>query len=223
MKVSTDRIRERLTALGKNPSGASLEAGLQKDAIRNILRGLSVNVRTDTMMAVAAVLDCSVEYLMGVGDTIGPAPPVSVVMRRDSRMGVLPVKFEVGAGYWRHGLSEVSGEWGPVSPHPRYPDAPQWLERVIGDGALEKFAARDLVHVVEPDSYTPVLGDYVIVVLEASGLSERSIRRVVTGRDKVLRLACPTKAPGFGDPIPLDGSVAFRLVGKIVGFYSTMD
>ena len=222
MQVSSERIRRRLGELGKNPSGAALEAGLTKDAIRNILRGRSVNVRTDTMMALAAVLDCSVEYLMGAVETPGLAHPGGVLPRRESKLGNLPVKHEVGAGYWRNNDAELAGESGPVSPNPRYPDAPQWLERVMGLGAADKFGPGDLVHAVEPDGYTPVLGDYVVVVQETGGLMERSIRHVVAGRGHTLCLACPTKAPGFAESLEL-GAPGHRVVGKIVGCYSPMD
>ena len=94
----------------------------------------------------------------------------------------------------------------------------------MGLGAADRFAPGDLVHVVEPVGYQPLLGDFVVAVqVEAGGdLQERSIRKVVAGRGGELVLACPTTAPGFKDTIAL-GDAGCRIVGKIIGRYSPMD
>lgn len=69
-----DRIKERLDALGKTATGASLEISQNKDLLRDIINGRTRNPRTDTMQKIAGVLECTVEWLMyGDGE---PAPPV---------------------------------------------------------------------------------------------------------------------------------------------------
>lgn len=58
------RIQERLKALKISPSQASLRAGLSKDAIRNLQRGSTIGMRTQSLKALAPVLDTSVEWLL---------------------------------------------------------------------------------------------------------------------------------------------------------------
>ena len=223
-RISADRIRERLSVVGKTAAGASLEAGLSRDAIRNILRGLSMNATTNTMMRLAKVLDCSIEYLAGLDPNSGPGPAIG-------RPGIepqfefLPVLHEVGAGYWLEAPSGATGEYGPVGTNQRYAGFSQWLERVIGTGADSHFQAGELTHVVDAEAtgYKPLVGDHVIVERWVGGLTERSIRLVQSGRDGVLSLVCPTDNPRFSAVItwPSDGS--WRIVGKVIGRYSAFD
>jgi transcriptional regulator with XRE-family HTH domain len=67
------RLRERLMALRRTPRSVSIDAGLSPDALRMILSGRSQNPRSDTLAALAEVLDCDVRYLMGATD-VAPAP-----------------------------------------------------------------------------------------------------------------------------------------------------
>jgi transcriptional regulator with XRE-family HTH domain len=58
------RIKMRLQELGLSPRAASLKAGLNDDAIRNIFRGRSRHPRYDTIAKIARVLDCEVQWLL---------------------------------------------------------------------------------------------------------------------------------------------------------------
>ncbi|MFC5391650.1 XRE family transcriptional regulator [Bosea vestrisii] len=69
-----ERIQERLVALNKTATGASLEISDNKDLLRDIINGRTKNPRSDTVRKIAAVLECTVEWLMlGDGE---PAPPL---------------------------------------------------------------------------------------------------------------------------------------------------
>jgi SOS-response transcriptional repressor LexA len=59
-----DRIRGRLKDIGKSARRASLDGGLHRDAIRNILRAKSKNPRRDTLEGVARGLVWSLEDLL---------------------------------------------------------------------------------------------------------------------------------------------------------------
>lgn len=59
-----ERIRGRLKEIGKSARRASLDGGLHRDAIRNILRAKSKNPRRDTLEGVAKGLDWSLEELL---------------------------------------------------------------------------------------------------------------------------------------------------------------
>jgi transcriptional regulator with XRE-family HTH domain len=62
------RVRQRLTDLNKSAASASLEAGLGRSAIQDILSGRVGNPRFDTLVKLAEALDCSVNYLTGMHD-----------------------------------------------------------------------------------------------------------------------------------------------------------
>lgn len=64
------RINERLKALGLSATAASVEAGLSKDAIRNILRGTSESPRDITLRKLAKVLQCTPDYLTGQSNQV---------------------------------------------------------------------------------------------------------------------------------------------------------
>ena len=51
------RIQERLRQIGKSARRASLDGGLHRDAIRNILRTKSKNPRRDTLAGIARGVD----------------------------------------------------------------------------------------------------------------------------------------------------------------------
>jgi len=59
-----NRIQNRLNELGKSARRASLDGGLHRDAIRNILRIKSKNPRRDTLDGIARGLDWPLEELL---------------------------------------------------------------------------------------------------------------------------------------------------------------
>lgn len=69
-----DRIRERLAALGMSPREASLRATRSPDLVRFIFSGKQANTTHERTLSLAAVLQCSVEYLTGEGDAVGRPP-----------------------------------------------------------------------------------------------------------------------------------------------------
>lgn len=73
------RIKDRIEQLGLNPRKAALDAGLQEDAIRNILRGRSQSPRGKTLAAIAVALDWSIQELLGQGNVIERHVPMASV------------------------------------------------------------------------------------------------------------------------------------------------
>jgi SOS-response transcriptional repressor LexA len=81
LKAVLDRINKRLEILGLSATAASEKAGLSKDAIRNIYRGIETNKRfglsTSTLQALADVLNTTPEWLMkGEGREVLNVPVV---------------------------------------------------------------------------------------------------------------------------------------------------
>lgn len=65
MSEIAKRIQERLDLLGKSASAASLEAGLGRSALQDILTGKSQNPRLDTLRKLTGPLECALSYLTG--------------------------------------------------------------------------------------------------------------------------------------------------------------
>jgi len=66
------RIEERLDAMGITANAASEAAGLERTYIRNIINGKSRGPRGENAVRLAAVLGCSVEWLLGGAVMGGP-------------------------------------------------------------------------------------------------------------------------------------------------------
>lgn len=223
MAIQTDRLRERLDALGLNPAKASKLAGLSSDTIRNIMRGQSKNARSDTISALARILQCSVPYLLG-DEALGADPRVEPADKMAS-VRWLKVLHEIGAGYWiQPGVAETYDGVGPVAPSAKYADANQWLERVIGPAANQHFAAGDLIHVISAADigYAPQVGDLVVLVRRDGEREERSIRRVTSASRAGARLAAPTTDARYTAEISVPDANSC-IVGKIVGSYRSID
>jgi len=97
--IFADRIASRLEALGKNPSGVALEAGLGRSSVRDILVGKVASPRMDTLYKLTGPLECSLEYLTGLQDAVEPPEH----KERDTSPGwydpieiVAPTRLEIG-------------------------------------------------------------------------------------------------------------------------------
>lgn len=59
-----ERIKERMDAVGTNPSRLSIDAGLGRSSVKDILTGRVKSPRIDTIKRLAGKLNCSAEYLV---------------------------------------------------------------------------------------------------------------------------------------------------------------
>jgi transcriptional regulator with XRE-family HTH domain len=82
------RIDARLLATGKTDHGASLEAGLSSDYVRNMRRGKTHTVKLEPMQKLAPVLGTTAEWLMTETGFESP----------EEARPTIPVKGRVGAG-----------------------------------------------------------------------------------------------------------------------------
>ncbi|HEV7284712.1 MAG TPA: S24 family peptidase [Kaistia sp.] len=84
------RIKERLDTLGLSPRAASLRVGTNGDLIRGLIReGVDPNPTTETLNRVAAALETTTEWLMGLEE--GPPPVIAqpdVIEVREAQIGV---------------------------------------------------------------------------------------------------------------------------------------
>lgn len=71
-EILIKRLTERMEAMGKSPRSLSLAVSKSPDTVRDILRGKTETPRGTTLAALAAALDVSSEWLLGLDDS--PAP-----------------------------------------------------------------------------------------------------------------------------------------------------
>lgn len=85
--IVAQRIDTLIRDQGRSVRGVSREAGLGDDTVRMMLRGRSRSPGGDTLLALAGVLGCSVQYLLGQDgdDEADPAPRESARLDRIER------------------------------------------------------------------------------------------------------------------------------------------
>lgn len=129
------RIQERLDALKMKPRTASTKAGLGADAVRNILADRSKNPTIDTIVALAEILECSVDWLAGGGEPwVMQMPGLPVMVPDNEGAATLVVEGTVQAGAWLEYEAELTGdiETVPVRADKRFPTARQYALKVVG-------------------------------------------------------------------------------------------
>jgi phage repressor protein C with HTH and peptisase S24 domain len=157
-KTMIDRIDERLVTLGKTDRAASMEATGKPDLIRTLRAGRTRHPRSDTIKALADVLETTPDFLLGTS----PAPerPAPIFVERHGAAD-LPV-FGLAAGSV---LGALTMGTEPVE----YVPCPTGLSRVKGAYALivtgssmePRYMAGDMIflHPHRP----PRPGDHVVI------------------------------------------------------------
>jgi SOS-response transcriptional repressor LexA len=152
------RVEARLKATGKSARGASVEAGLDPETIRNILRGRSRAPGYEKVQKLAKALNCSVAYLTGRT----PRPDdVEETEPAETDFQEIPVISFVEAG-----------KWGAVTdPYPmgkadefigvnHRVGARSFALRIKGMSMFPEYQEGDIV-VIDPD-VSPLPGDCVV-------------------------------------------------------------
>lgn len=86
--VFISRVKSRVSALDTNISRVSLEMGLGRQYLRDVLSGKSKSPSIDGAIRAAAVLQCSVAYLIGEIDDLKPiSQQKTVVLDFEDRSG----------------------------------------------------------------------------------------------------------------------------------------
>lgn len=251
MKDVLERIEQRLKAVGKSAQAASLEAGLSKDAIRNMRRAAKeptrAGVSTRTIEQLADVLDAPVGWLL-TGDGPGPGDE-PVKHNRDHgkalievhSSGEIPVIGEIAAGVWQEAIEMLdTGESIPFIPHPRFPKDAQLALRVRGDSCDLIAQPGAYVNTVPLEMALPVdglegllrefeaKGRDLIVVAERlrGGLVEATLKALV--RDRAgYALEARSSNPKWAGKIPLTDDMLregdeTRIARVMIGKYEVM-
>lgn len=181
--IRADRVQRRLDDLGLNPFSAARQAGLEAGYIRDILRDKIKEPGAAKLTALATVLRCSPDYLMGLVENPGNRP--GYYNSKDLTVVVdMPIRHEVAAGNWlaTDELHDQPLGSAPTALVPQYAGFSQWLDRVRGDSMDRILPDGALVHVVDAIEirYEPKHDDLVIVTrTRAQGaFIERSVKQV---------------------------------------------
>lgn len=212
------------------PYAAAKAAGAP-DMLRDVARGKSRTVRSDSLAALAAVLGRSVEE---VSDALGlrsrePQANREMPTRLPVRSApLLPVRYEVKAGAWieRDELAQAPMKGPPVSADPAYPADAQWLELVRGDSMDLFYPEGSWVHVIDAIAIGYQARDEDFVTIERKrqqgGLIERSLKQVALKRGKV-ELWPRSRNPRWNGPLPLgaprDDEDEVRIAALVIGGY----
>lgn len=185
-----ERIRERMVAMGKNPSSVAIEAKLSRSAVRDILSGKAKNPGMLTIHAIADVLECTYSYLTGESDSLHPGEAKDILIDVFARAS--DISGTVEAGVYRQlppqlEKHEVSRDFGrrdrkPLRSQHRYMYRDLYLYKV-GDDSLEGLfiTKGDLLTAVsDPAADSAPDGALVIVAhrLPGTQVEELSARRV---------------------------------------------
>ena len=109
-----DRIRHRLEVVGKSAAAVSLEAGLGRSAVQDILSGNSSSPRLDTIQKLTGPLQCSLNYLVSGSQGGADHPPVERPFRD---LSLMPAVRDLETGVFRaqvplkHQTFERNLEW----------------------------------------------------------------------------------------------------------------
>lgn len=147
-----DRIRERLSLLKKSAAAASLEAGLGRSAIQDILAGNSTSPRLDTLEKLTGPLQCSISYL--VGGSPDPEDEPFVDLNEIAISGVIASgTFKKGrTRFLRDEIRPPENERiYPVSHDPRLPDWSIELYKMEDDSLTGRDIQKgDVLYVASP-------------------------------------------------------------------------
>ena len=176
--ISVQRLETRILTLGLNPYSTAKKAGLGADYVRDLLRGKVKQPSASRLRQLAVVLQCSPEYLMGIGDELGEGPP-----DYENTAALEPVNlriaYEIKEGFFEgeapHSLEKDASKWVLSA----IPEGDEWLE-MVRFSAVPQIVPGSYVHVIEPDKYSSWVSEIAVVERKREGgsLTERSLRRV---------------------------------------------
>ncbi len=191
------RIEARLKELGSNAYRAAVEAGLKRDAIRNVLRGKSENPRRDTLENVARALKWTVNDLLAGEDIGAPEPSHQpeatppAAARRGEISSPIPVDALYGArdlpllGFARGGYAGKGMFFDNGAPSMVFTYRPVYLAGardayaviVSGTSMAPRYVNGEMVYADPRRMVKP--GDYVVIEQHnGEGFIKQLVRRV---------------------------------------------
>jgi SOS-response transcriptional repressor LexA len=177
-RIIIERVDARLKALGLKDNSASERTGFGRDLIRDLRRNPERSPKLETLMALARVLECSLDYLI---DPDVPDMPTGQQLIQIKSAASVDIKGLVGADLWQNPrrLSDPPqlGRVKIMLDHTAT-EAPSYALQVVGDSMNRRAPDGSFVIIVPDEGRTPIAGEMVVVRQEQNGLVEQSLRRV---------------------------------------------
>jgi len=215
-----ERVQSRLDALGVSANKASVDAGLGRDYVRDIIRGKVREPSADRLRRLAFVLRCTQEFLLGEADEVGSPReaelPASVT---------LPILFQIRPGFHPSddGSLPAAKDW-PAQPLTSAPTR-EWLEYVKDPERSWPVPEGSLLHVSADALFLEAVigGPRLLVVTRSNGpLIERSVRRFDLSGSQWSLFATPDDP----FPIPVDqtsfgrrSASGIQIEGQVLAIY----
>jgi transcriptional regulator with XRE-family HTH domain len=176
--ISIERIEERMKALGLNPFSAAKRAGLGQDYVRDIVRGKVKEPSASKLRDLAAALECSTEYLQGVGDELGELPVTWGGSTADLHVARLVVEKEIRDGFHKSHKPRKDESFAVVSYN--YRGSSEWLEFVRDSQLENEITSGTYIHTIGVDKYFDGLTNIVIFEksTEKGDLTSRRVGRL---------------------------------------------
>jgi len=177
-----ERIRERLAAVRKSAAAASIEAGLGRSAVQDILSGNSASPRLDTLEKLTGPLQCSIAYLAGGVDVEARKPSYY------EDLSLTAIKEVVESGVFKRFYQIGTPIEAPKSreyPHVRDPRLPKNNIRLyrLNDRSLDRrgIFPGDIIHCADFDEHISLKEGQIVLArhsLHPLDLSEFIVRVV---------------------------------------------
>lgn len=192
-----DRIEQRLKEMGKSARRASMDGGLHRDAIRNILRVKSKNPRRDTLEGISRGLNWSLEELLEL-------PSYRNVTRMDQAVFDVPLISWVEAGALRETVDPY--EIGDAEEYVAVTHKRSTLIalRVHGN-SMNRIASEGCIIIVDYDDQMLVSGQFYVIKLDGEATFKRY-------RSDPARLE-PDSSESF-DTVFVNGEI--EVVGRVI-------
>lgn len=146
--------------------------GVQKAAIQKYEKGTVKNIKRDSLIKLAQILDTTPEYLLGWDDI-----PSNIEMADDSDLVQIPIVGRVAAGISCFAENNIL-DYEPVHKNDVRDGEQYAFLRVVGDSMYPVFMEGDLVLVRCQASVDS--GSYAVVTIDGE---DGVIKKVVYGRD----------------------------------------
>ncbi|RUV07972.1 phage repressor [Mesorhizobium sp. M1A.F.Ca.IN.020.03.2.1] len=213
------RVESRLSELGLSAAAASTRAGLSKDAIRNMQRaakdGTRQGVSTNTLAALAPVLDTNVAWLLG--DRADDEPGESEDVRHVKVTGF--VQAGAWAETWEWSDDEVYSV--PVPDDPALRAFGLHAAETRGPSMNKRYPEKTVLvftDLIETGAALELGKRYIVERERADGLREATVKTLWRDENDKIWLLPESNDPRFQEPIPIDGGEddTVRVVGRVV-------
>lgn len=209
MEILKERIQERMTALGKNPSSVALDAGLSRSTVRDILSGKAKNPGIVTVNLIADALECSHNYLLGNSDSLHYREAKDVLIDAFARTSDISGTLEAGV-FRQIPLNDPKSaeshvifgyrQRKPLRAHRRYTHRDLYLYRAGDDSLAGKNIIKgDLLMAVFDPENDPLPDKSLVIVahrLQGAPVEELSARLVKKAAKGLSLVSAPNDIDG---------------------------